>query len=161
LLANPGHSCCCIGKGGRGYSVTGFFIGGSIGIHETLAKLGVTTAVARPVAAPRFAWRRVIFLLVTWGIHRGQHLEGQRAENCTRCELISPQGLTAIWSSTWVIPGAYHATRSASSRSIHERTVPFRMILWPTSSTVMRFASNSAITDQDFTSSLAGRAAFI
>src|ERR1700730_13084607 len=40
-------------------------------------------------------------------------------------------GLTTIRSTTLVTPGADQATRSASSRSIHDRTVPFRMISLP------------------------------
>lgn len=38
-------------------------------------------------------------------------------------------GATTIRSSTLVTPGADQATRSASSRSIHERTVPLRITL--------------------------------
>src|SRR3954470_2959188 len=53
-------------------------------------------------------------------------------------------GLTTMWSSTLVIPGADHATRSASSRSIQERTVPFSTTSLPFVSTVIRLASSSA-----------------
>jgi hypothetical protein len=45
-------------------------------------------------------------------------------------------GETMMWSSIWLTPGADQATRSASSRSIHDRTVPFRMTSPPLASTV-------------------------
>src|SRR6266403_728535 len=53
-------------------------------------------------------------------------------------------GHTTIRSSTLVMPGADQATRSASSRSIQERTVPFNITSLPLASTVIRLASTSA-----------------
>src|ERR1700731_4098166 len=47
-------------------------------------------------------------------------------------------------SSTLVMPGADQATRSASSRSIQERTVPSSVTTLPFASTVIRSASTSA-----------------
>ena len=47
--------------------------------------------------------------------------------------------------STAVTPGADHATRSASSRSIHERTVPLRTTLPPLTSTLRFWASVSTL----------------
>src|SRR5258707_10175099 len=47
--------------------------------------------------------------------------------------------------STRRTPGAAHAARSASSRSNHERTVPRRVTLSPSVSTVMRLASTSTL----------------
>src|SRR6201999_2495831 len=54
-------------------------------------------------------------------------------------------GETMMRSSTFVTPGADQATRSASSRSIHERTVPVRITSLPLVSTTMRLASTSAL----------------
>src|SRR5213593_421161 len=47
--------------------------------------------------------------------------------------------------STEVTPGANHAVRSASSRSAQDRTIPFKITLLPCTSTVIRWASVSAL----------------
>src|SRR5258706_3468685 len=51
---------------------------------------------------------------------------------------------TAIWLSTAVIPRADQAARSASAASAHERTVPFRMTLLPSTSTLILLMSEAA-----------------
>ena len=63
----------------------------------------------------------------------------------SRCRHGGPTGPLMIWSTTLVTPGADQATRSASSRSIHERTVPLRTTSLPLVSTMMRLASTSAL----------------
>src|SRR5712675_1922336 len=61
------------------------------------------------------------------------------------CWLEQPSyGLTTIQSSTLVTQAPDQPTRSASSRSIHERTVPFNITSLPLASTVIRLASTSA-----------------
>src|ERR1700722_20615721 len=50
-----------------------------------------------------------------------------------------------IWLSTEVIPGASHAVLSASCLSAQDRTLPLRIALLPCTSTVMLFASTSAL----------------
>ena len=45
------------------------------------------------------------------------------------------------WLSTDLIPGADQATLSASSFSAHERTLPYRLTLLPSTSTLIRRAS--------------------
>ena len=48
-----------------------------------------------------------------------------------------------------VTPGTCHATRSASLRSAHERTVPLSVTTLPSASTVTRLASSSALRRKD------------
>ena len=54
-------------------------------------------------------------------------------------------GFTRMWFSTIVVPGADHAARSASSLSAHELTPPYNFTVLPSTSTVMRRASSSAL----------------
>src|ERR1700731_2111184 len=83
-----------------------------------------------------------------------EHLSGKRANRqrrfllvCSRASsetsLIFDQILIVILFSTDATPGADHAARSASSLSNHERTFPFKITLFPSVSTVIRFASVS------------------
>src|SRR5258705_10068062 len=60
-------------------------------------------------------------------------------------EARQSQSATVIRFSTWVTPGADQATRSASSRSAHDRTVPFRITLLPWTSFWIRSASVAAL----------------
>src|ERR1700704_6273135 len=60
-------------------------------------------------------------------------------------EARQSQSATVIRFSTWVTPGADQATRSASSRSAHDRTVPFRITLLPWTSIWIRSASVAAL----------------
>ena len=53
------------------------------------------------------------------------------------CSQWAHNGLTTMRSSTLVTPGARQATRSASSRSIQERTFPLSMTSPPLVSTVI------------------------
>src|SRR3984957_5556338 len=67
----------------------------------------------------------------------------------SRLLLDQSHGLTVIWLSTLATPGAVQATRSASSRAAHERTVPRKVTLFPSDWTSIRFASNSAFRRYD------------
>jgi hypothetical protein len=49
------------------------------------------------------------------------------------------------WLSTDLVPGADQAALSASSFSAHERTLPYRLTLLPSTSTLIRRASSSAL----------------
>ena len=50
-----------------------------------------------------------------------------------------------MWFSTIVVPGADQAARSASSLSAHERTLPYNFIMLPSTTTLIRRASSSAL----------------
>ena len=55
-----------------------------------------------------------------------------------------------MWFSTIVVPGADHAARSASSLSAHERTLPYNFTMLPSTTTLIRRASSSALRRSAF-----------
>ena len=69
----------------------------------------------------------------------------QRASGRLESRRPATHGETVSWFSTLTTPGVAHAARSAASFSAQDRTVPRRTTAPPSASTVMRFASTSAL----------------